>query len=270
MAKSFASVLVTGTTSGVGGALLDLYANSGAKVISVNRRRVPELELRYPNVRFECLDVRAAAQVERLVRGLAESGELPELFILNAGINRVDNDDSFSLSSYRAVMETNLYGALNFVQPLTQLATARAPRHLLAISSMVSYGGNPFGLGYFTSKQALSTCFEVWSRMYAGTDLVFQRVMLGPVLGTAMFTMHEDLPAWLVRIKLAFSASLDGTARAVSRFASTRRRRLFHPWHAVLLFAGMWLCQLVVPNFFRGRKTLAGRARRRAPHVRRP
>lgn len=256
------SVLVTGTTSGVGRALLDLYAKRGAKVISVNRRRVADLESRYPTVRFECVDVRSAKEVDDLVGRLAESAELPQVFILNAGINRVDNDTSFDLAAYQAVIDTNLYGVLNFVQPLTRLAPSAQPRHVVAISSMASYVGNPYGLGYTTSKQALATCFEAWSRMYADTDLVFQRVMLGPV-PTGMYTMHAHFPGWMVRLKSAFSSSLDGTARAIARFATSRRRRLFHPWQSLPLYWGMWLCRAVLAGFFRGRTTLAGHPRRR-------
>jgi NAD(P)-dependent dehydrogenase (short-subunit alcohol dehydrogenase family) len=254
-------VLVTGTTSGVGRALLELYAQSGVQLISVNRRRVPELEALYPRVRFECVDVRSREQVERLLLGLAESAELPDVFILNAGINRVDNDESFDLAAYQSVIETNLYGVLNFIQPLLQLGGGRAARHLVAISSMANYVGNPYALGYSTSKQALTTCFEVWSRMYAGTDLIFQRVMLGPV-PTAIYTMHDRFPAWMVWLKKLCSAPLDGTAKAVSRFAQTRNKRLFYPWRALPLYLGMWLCQALVPGFFHGKKTLAGRARR--------
>ncbi len=181
---------------------------------------------------------------------------------MNAGLNRLDNDESFDLSSYKSVIETNLYGVLNFIQPLTHLAAGQAPRHLVAISSMANYVGNPYGLGYTTSKQALTTCFEVWSEMYSGTDLVFQRVMLGPVQGTAIYTMHERLPPWIVRVKQAFSASLDGTARVVARFAATRRKQLFYPLRALPLYLCLWLCQALVPGFFQGRKTLAGKARR--------
>lgn len=256
------SVLVTGTTSGVGRALLELYARRGVRVIAVNRRRVPELEACYPQVRFECVDVRSAEQVERLVRRLAELAELPDVFILNAGINCTDNDESFDLASFKSVIETNLYGVLHFVQPLTQLARGKTPRHLVAVSSMAGYVGNPYGLGYSTSKQALTTCFQVWSRMYTGTDLVFQRVMLGPVQ-TAMYTMHDTFPPWMVWLKNAFSASLDGTARAVSRFAATRSSRLFYPWRAVPLYLGMWLCQSLFPGLFQGRRTRAGNERRR-------
>ena len=259
--RNVKSVLITGTTSGVGRALLEFYAKSDAKVISANRRRVPELESRYPLVRFECVDVRSAEDVRKLVRTLAESNEVPEVFILNAGINRVDNDESFQLPVYREVVDTNLYGVLNFVEPLIQLPVVNSQRHVVAISSMVNYAGNPYGLGYYTSKKALTACFEVWARMYVGTDLVFQQVMLGPV-HTSIFTMANKLPAWMVWIKNLFSASLDGTVRAVSRFALTRKRKLFYPWPACPLFIVLGLGQWLIPGFFQGRKTLIGKSRR--------
>ena len=173
------SVLITGTTSGVGRALLDHYARHGVQVIAVNRRRVAEIESQYPTVRFECVDVRSAEHVEKLVRDLAASDQLPEVFILNAGVNRADNDESFQLSLYREVIDTNLFGVLNFIEPPTRLPPAPVQRHVVAISSLAGYAGNPYGLGYHTSKQALTACFEVWSRMYAGTDLVFQQVRAG-------------------------------------------------------------------------------------------
>jgi NAD(P)-dependent dehydrogenase (short-subunit alcohol dehydrogenase family) len=263
MTVNVESVLITGTTSGIGRALLEHYAQNGAKVIAVNRRRVAELESRYPSVRFECVDVRCAEDVDELVRDLAASGQLPRVFILNAGINRVDNDASFQLPVYKDVVDTNLFGVLNFVQPVTRLPVVDGERHVVAISSMVNYAGNPYGLGYYTSKRALTACFQVWSRMYAGTDLVFQQVMLGPVR-TAIYTMADKFPAWMVWIKNLFSASLDGTARAISRFALTRKKKLFYPLQALPLYVAMWLGQCLVPGFFQGRRTLDGRARRAA------
>ena len=257
------SVLITGTTSGLGRGLLDLYAGA-AKVISVNRRRDGVLEGRYPSVRFECVDVRSTEEVERLVRALAASGDLPDVFILNAGINRVDNDESFDLPLYREVMDTNLYGVLNFVAPLTRLSADHVERHIVAISSMVNYAGNPYGLGYHTSKRALTACFDTWVRMYAGTDLVFKQVMLGPV-HTDIYTLGEKLPGWMVRTKDLLSASVDGTARAVARFAQNRRKKLIYPVRALPVFCAMSLAQRLIPGFFQGRKTLAGSPRRPPP-----
>jgi NAD(P)-dependent dehydrogenase (short-subunit alcohol dehydrogenase family) len=255
------SVLITGTTSGIGRALLEHYVRTGAHVVSVNRRRVPELESEYPRVRFECVDVRSSEDVESLVVRLSGEGALPDLFILNAGINSIDNDESFELDAFKEVVDTNLYGVLSFVQPLTRLPPNERPRHVVAVSSLASYVGNPYGLGYHTSKRALTACFDTWSRMYAGTDLVFQQVLLGPVR-TTIFTMAERFPAWMSGVKDAFSASLEATVRAIERFALTRRRRLFYPRRAVLLYFGMWLCRAVIPGFFRGRRTLSGEKRR--------
>jgi NAD(P)-dependent dehydrogenase (short-subunit alcohol dehydrogenase family) len=254
------SVLITGTTSGVGRALLDGYAKRGVKVVSVNRRRVAELEVGYPSVRFECVDVRSEQGVGELVRGLAAAGELPDVFILNAGINRVDNDQAFQLVPYREVLDTNLYGVLNFVAPLTQLSRDPVERHVVAISSMVNYAGSPYGLGYTTSKKALTACFEAWSRMYAGTNLVFQQVMLGPV-PTAIYTLADDLPPWMTWIKNRFSGSPDATARAIARFALTRKKKLFYPLRALPLFRAVELGQRFIPGFFQGRKTLDGKSR---------
>jgi NAD(P)-dependent dehydrogenase (short-subunit alcohol dehydrogenase family) len=215
------------------------------------------------------VDVKSTAAVAGLVQRLAHAESVPDVFILNAGINRIDNDQAFELATYREVIETNLYGALNFVEPLTCLPSSPSPRHVIAISSMAAYVGNPYGLGYHTSKRALSACFDVWGKMYEGTDLVFQQVILGPV-PTGIYTMSDELSPWMVRIRNAFSASLEDTVRAIARFARTEKNTLFYPPKAVPLFLGMRFGQSVIPGFFQGRKTLRGITRRAARSARTP
>lgn len=268
-------VLITGTTSGVGRALLAHYVDLGAAVVSVNRRRDPELEARFPEVRFECVDVRDAQAVEDLVQRLATAGGLPSVFLLNAGINAVDNDEAFDLDTYKRVVETNLYGVLHFVAPLTRIPRAgsengraheRREIHVVALCSMAGFVGNPYALGYFTSKKALISCFDVWAAMYEGTDLIFQQVILGPV-PTSIFTIADRLPAGrlsrlMVRVRDLFSGSLSGAVQAIGAFAVTRRRRLYYPARAVPLFTGMKVAQNLIPGFYQGRRTLSGSARR--------
>ncbi len=258
------SVLITGTTSGVGRALLEHYDHAGSAVISVNRRRVPQLESRHPRVRFEHADVRSPEAVEALFDRLVRDRQLPTVLILNAGINRVDNDETFQLPSFREVVDTNLYGVLAFVAALTRLPPGPVARHVVAISSMANYVGNPYGLGYHASKRALTSCFDVWSQMYSGSDLVFQQVMLGPV-PTTIYDMGEHFPAWVRRTKDAFSGSLDGAVQAITQLAQTRKKKLVYPKRAVPLYVGMYLGQSLVPGLFRGRKTLNAQPRRPVP-----
>jgi gluconate 5-dehydrogenase len=255
-------VLITGTTRGLGLALLERYVRAGASVIAVNRRRDAELEARYPAVRFECIDVRDAAAVGELVAELARAALLPDVFVLNAGINRIDNDALFDVSAYREVLDTNLFGVLGFVEPLTRIVAQPKPIHVVAIGSTARYVGNPYGLGYHTSKQALSSCFDTLARMYAGGDLIFQQVVLGPVQ-TPMYTMSAQFPSWMARVRDAFAVSPEAAAEAIARFATTRQSRLYYPLRALPLYGGMWLARSVIPGFFQGRSTLAGQKRRR-------
>ena len=84
-----------------------------------------------------------------MIGALAAAGELPDLFILNAGINRLDNDETFDLGLYREVLDTNLYGVLNFIGPLIDLSAVPVERHIVAISSTVTYVGRPYkAFGY--------------------------------------------------------------------------------------------------------------------------
>ncbi len=254
-------VLITGATSGVGRAVLHHYFREGAEVIAVNRRRLPELESEYPGVRFEHLDVRDPVGVSAFMNELFQANRIPDLFVLNAGINLIDNDQQFVMAQYKSVVETNLYGVLHFVEAISSLPRRDHQIHVVAISSMASYIGNPYGLGYHTSKKALSACFDVWSKMFADTDLVFQQVMLGPV-STGIFTMEEQLPRWMVNMKELFSTTAAETAQAIAQFAKTKRPRLFFPFRAVPLYLGMGLAQSLIPSLFRGRKTLSGEVRR--------
>ena len=183
---------------------------------------------------------------------------------MNAGINRIDNDEGFDLAAFEDVVATNLFGALSFVAPLARLPPDGLPRHLIAIGSMAAFVGNPYGVGYHASKKALAACFATWSRMYAGTDLVFQRVVLGPIR-TPMYTMAGRLPAWMGRVRDGISAPLDGAVRAIAGLATTRKPTLIYPWRAIPLYLAMGLGQTLVPGFFQGRKTLAGDARRTEP-----
>ena len=153
---------------------------------------------------------------------------------------------------------------MSFVAPLTRLPATRPRRHIIAVSSLATYAGNPYALGYSTSKKAVTACFETWARMYAGTDLVFQQLMLGPV-PTAIYTMSDHLPGWIVRIRRFFSGSLNGTVRAVARLARSRKRKLVYPWRALPLFLASRLGQRLVPALLPGRKTLAGKKRRPTP-----
>jgi len=247
-------VLITGTTSGIGRGLMDFYIKRGAKVTAVNRRRDPDLESRYPSVQFHMIDVQDTRGIEGLIEDLAAHKNIPSTFILNAGINKVDNDTSFSIEAFREALNINLFGALNFAAPLIARWRELATTRVIAISSTTNYAANPFCLGYFISKKALTQSFEVFSEMYRNTNLQFKWVVLGPVL-TPIATSSQKFPKIMLKIKDLFSVSVEQTAQALYDFSKSDRPCLIYPFRARILFRCLWLAQQLIPGFYRGRKT---------------
>ena len=88
--------------------------------------------------------------------------------------------------------------------------------------------------------------------------------MLGSLFTPAIYTLDEKLPGWMLRIKRLSSASLNGAVRAISSFARTRKKKLFHPWRAFAVFSTFRLARRLVPGFFQGQRTLDGKPRRKS------
>ncbi len=247
------SVLITGTTSGIGRGLMDFYVKKGIKVFAVNRRQDAALEALYPTVEFHKVDIQDAAAVKKLIADLVDRKKVPSIFVLNAGINKVDNDEFFSLDGFREVLNTNLFGALNFVAPLVALRHQLPETKIVAISSVTNYAANPYCLGYYISKKALTQSFKVFCEMYRKTNLKFKWVVLGPVL-TPIVSSSDKFPKIMTQIKNWFSVSVDRTVKAIAKFAVSNRVSMIFPFRARILFRGIWLAQQLIPGFYRGRK----------------
>lgn len=247
-------VLITGTTSGIGRSLLNLYARSDVTVTVLNRRRVEELVVAYPHVCFHEIDVRDDKAINNFIDRAIKTNQVPDIFILNAGINRIDNDLAFNLEQFKEVFDTNFFGVMNFVQPLTKMGTTFPKTRIVAVSSMADYVGNPYCLGYFISKKALTASFKVLSGMYKKTSLQFGWVVLGPV-HTSIYCTSEKFPKIMARIKHFFSVSQDKTALAIAEFAKSEKQQLIFPWRAFFLFQGMQLAQKLIPGFYRAQRS---------------
>src|SRR5687767_13006443 len=109
----FKTVLITGTTSGLGEAFKKYYLNQGAFVINVNRRADSPSTF--------VLDITSDRQVLSFLTDLVKSEKVPDLFILNAGINRVDNMDGLDFEEFSKVMQVNLFGVLTFISAIKKL-----------------------------------------------------------------------------------------------------------------------------------------------------
>lgn len=182
--------LVTGASAGLGEALVRRLVADGGVVWGVARRMdaMTKLQAELPPGRFfvTACDVTSAADVDAALAAMAAEDFVPDVAILNAGVNIADLEPDFDLRACEQVFRVNLFGALIWVERLLPGFLKAGAGHFVAISSMSAFRPSSHGTAYAASKAALSMAFESLRMRYRESPLRFTTVHLGPV-DTAMW-----------------------------------------------------------------------------------
>ncbi|PJZ57126.1 SDR family oxidoreductase [Leptospira barantonii] len=162
------NVIITGASSGIGKELAKLYALAGANVALTARRKdslkkIAE-ELKSAGAKgkilFAPLDVSDTDQNFKVIPKLAKELGGLDLIILNAGISTTSSYGGRSFEADRAVIETNLIGAMAGVEAVLPIFQKQKSGQIVAISSVASFRGLPGSASYSSSKAGLSTYME--------------------------------------------------------------------------------------------------------------
>lgn len=161
-----ASVLITGTSSGIGLATALAFGRAGHRVNATMRdpSRAPELAQvagteRLP-VTVSAMDVDSDASVAEAVERITREGGPIDVLVNNAGIERAGSVEELPLAEFRAVMETNYFGAIRCIQAV--LPTMRRHRGgcIVNLSSVSGRIANSPLAPYTASKFALEALSE--------------------------------------------------------------------------------------------------------------
>ncbi|ALO28196.1 MULTISPECIES: SDR family oxidoreductase [Leptospira] len=162
------NVLITGASSGIGKELARLYAEAGANVALTARRKdslkkiADELKSSGAKgkILFASLDVSDTDQNFKVIPKLAKELGGLDLIVLNAGISTTASFGGRSFEADRAVIETNLIGAMAGVEAALPIFQKQKSGQIAAISSVASFRGLPGSASYSSSKAGLSTYME--------------------------------------------------------------------------------------------------------------
>lgn len=156
------SVLITGSSSGIGRALALAYARPGVTLALIGRNKerlaavVGEARARGAKVDSVQMDVRdQAAMADWITR---HDTETPfDLAIANAGITTglAPGEIAEDPRAVRAILGTNLLGVLNTVEPLIGPMCERGYGQLAFIGSIAGVRGLPYAPAYSATKAAV-------------------------------------------------------------------------------------------------------------------
>jgi 3-oxoacyl-[acyl-carrier protein] reductase len=155
--------LITGGSSGIGRAIAQSLAASGAHVAITGRdqRRLAETA-RELGVHAIQADVSVEADVERTYREVQQQfGDL-DILVNNAGGGVFKNLVDFERKEFEAVFATNVLGAMLMGREAAKLFIKRQRGNIVNISSTAGLRGAPKGTAYYASKFALRGMTECW------------------------------------------------------------------------------------------------------------
>jgi NAD(P)-dependent dehydrogenase (short-subunit alcohol dehydrogenase family) len=223
--------VVTGASSGIGAELARQLAAAGARVGMLD---LPDtgLQSRAHAIRSQgrsALAIEAdltepdavRSALERFVR---ELGNI-DLLILNAGIGMITKVESFSAEAIDKMMAVNVLGVAYPIEFVLPSMLRRRSGHLVGISSLSAYRGQPIFSGYCASKAAVASLLEGL------------RIELRPY-GIAVTTVRPGF----VRTPLTasfkaprFVQEVEPAARVILRGIAARRAQVNFPWQAALV-----------------------------------
>jgi short-subunit dehydrogenase len=225
--KNPKTILITGASSGIGRALALEYAAPGMVLLLTGRdqNRLMEIESRCrqkgATTHTATLDVAEAAHIARQIEAWDDLNPI-DLVIANAGIS----GGSSGGAAFREILNVNLDGTVNTVEPLIPRMVARGHGQIALMSSMAGWRGMPNAPAYSVSKVAVRAYGEALRPLLKknglGVSVIFPGFIKTPLTDKNNFPMP-------------FLISAESAARYIRDGLARNKARIGFPWQMLLI-----------------------------------
>ena len=156
--------IVTGGTRGIGYEIVRKYLQNGAKVILFGSKQETVdkalSKLREEDATWEvdgmCPTLTEAKEVEDAVLKVKEKYGKLDILVNNAGITQSTSIYDYKVEDFDKIIDLNVKALFYAILPAVKIMKAQGGGCIINTSSMVSISGQPSGVGYPTSKFAVS------------------------------------------------------------------------------------------------------------------
>jgi len=176
------TVIITGTSRGIGFELVHLFSKAGYAVLALSRNAKPVINLNYENITALSFDLNKVEDYNRVEAFIQNEWTHVDILINNAGaiINKPFAETTFD--DFKQIYGTNVFG----VAELTRRVLPFIPKtgHVVTISSMGGVQGSMKFAGlsaYSSSKGAVITLTELLAEEYKEAGPSFNVLALGAV-----------------------------------------------------------------------------------------
>src|SRR5208282_5922480 len=161
-----ASVLITGTSKGIGFEAALAFGRAGHQVHATMRNPAGSPELAEISAReklpvtVSTMDVDSDESVRSAIAAIQKDHGAIDVLVNNAGVERSASVEELPLAEFRAVMETNYFGAIRCIQAVAPSMRQRRSGCIINISSVAGRVATSPMAPYTASKFALEALSE--------------------------------------------------------------------------------------------------------------
>jgi short-subunit dehydrogenase len=229
------TAIVVGASSGIGEALVRRLAREGYLVAAVARRRELLDEL-CAQVNAVCGETRARpyahdvtdyASAPLLLKQIVQEFGALDLFVYNSGIQIPVAVDEFDFAKDLAMYETNLLGALAWLNPVAAMFQALQAGQIVGISSVAGDRGRVGAPAYNTSKAAFSAYLEALRNRLTRRGVTVTTIKPGFVDTAILRSAGAKKTFWVI--------DPDQAAAGIWQAIKTRRQTAYVPGQWALL-----------------------------------
>lgn len=187
--------LITGSTSGIGQATVELFAKEGATVVASGRNKragrelVRRIEEGGGRATFIEADVLSAGSVNSLVsKAVREFGRLDCAVNCAGAEGRSASTSQYSLDDYNEIADVNLRGAWLSIKHEIEQMVSQTPRGgvIVNVTSINGLGGVAGGSIYAAAKAGVIALTKSAAQEFASQGVRLNALVLGP-FDTPMF-----------------------------------------------------------------------------------
>ncbi len=225
------TVLITGTSSGIGKQTAIEFAKLGANIVLVARRKekLDELanELEKFNVTtFVCqCDVSSKEQVKKMSKTVLEKFDSIDVLVNNAGFAIYGSVKDLSIDEIESQMETNYFGMMYCIKNFLPSMLDKKSGHIVNVASVAASFGLPGIASYCASKFAMLGFSEGLKHELHGTGVGV--TVVSPIMVRTDFFDHpsfEKMPKYSPT-----SLSSKTVAKTILKAANSSRLEIIVP-----------------------------------------
>ncbi len=237
-------VLITGTTSGIGKELVKIYLSKNFKVISINKVGSKINNNNIKNYYNYNIDITSSVEVFDLLENLKTKNILPNIFIFNAGINKIDLDKNFNLENFEEMIRINFYSTTifcNFIhkENITNIT-------ILFISSFSTiYQTNNYSFGYGFSKLLINNYVKNLQKNFSSNT--YKLLLLGPVNTGIKRYFYKESSYKKILFSIV-SKSSEVTSIKIYNFSLNKKLYLKYPFYLYILFRLLRIFSTFLPK----------------------